>query len=81
MLGQHGVCSGRYATAVVQPSQHTRQVVALRRALAVKEVDGVVQPPLGLALKDSIGGDTGWDDLVVELEAVGLGRRGGLSFP
>lgn len=77
VFGQHRVCSGPYTTAVIQPRHHTWQVVTLWGGLAVKEVDRVVQPPLGLALKDSRGGDPGWYDLVVELEPVGLGEGEG----
>ena len=37
---------------VVQPGKHSREVVLLGWALAVKQVDGVVYAPLCLALED-----------------------------
>ena len=72
MLCQCRIGPGCNAIAVVHPGQHAREIVASGRALAVKEVDRVVQPPLGLALEDGVRCDTGRDDLVVELEAIGL---------
>ena len=46
--------------------------MALGWTLAIKEVDGVVYTPAGLTLQDAARSDAGWDDLVVELESVGL---------
>ena len=46
--------------------------MALGRTLAVEEVNGVVYTPTGLTLQYAARRDTSRDDLVVELESVGL---------